>query len=78
MESTLTLPAEMPLFNYNINFEGLRKILEGVEVKTNRHEDQLQKLQEEVEGKLATPKVCSVLVSSITLTSNWRNPSYLE
>lgn len=27
VEQTLTLPSELPLFNYNISFEGLRHIL---------------------------------------------------
>jgi hypothetical protein len=39
------MPSELPLFNYNINFEGLRHILEGVNVKTNVNEEQIKKLQ---------------------------------
>jgi len=38
IQNTLTLPAEIPLFNYNINFEGLKKLLEGVNIKTNNNE----------------------------------------
>ncbi len=38
IQDTLTLPSELPLFNYNINFDGLRKILEGVNIKTNNNE----------------------------------------
>ena len=37
VQQTLTMPSELPLFNYNINFEGLKSILEGVNVKTNEN-----------------------------------------
>ena len=33
------MPSEGPLFNYNINFEGLRKIIEQVGVETNTNRD---------------------------------------
>lgn len=45
VEKTLTLPSELPLFNYNINFEGLRHILEGVNLQTNAHQELISKLQ---------------------------------
>ena len=38
VENTLTLPSELPLFNYNINFDGLRKLLEDVNIKTNTNQ----------------------------------------
>lgn len=37
VKETLTMPSELPLFNYNINFDGLRGILEGVNIKTNNN-----------------------------------------
>jgi hypothetical protein len=45
VQETLALPSEMPLFNYNINFDGLRKLLEDVNVKTNTNEEDIRKLQ---------------------------------
>jgi hypothetical protein len=29
------MPSDMPLFNYNINFEGLRKLVEALNMQAN-------------------------------------------
>lgn len=57
INQTLTLPSELPLFNYNINFEGLRHILEDVNVKTNLNEELIKELQQQVNNKLPTQYV---------------------
>ena len=35
VHNTLTMPSDMPLFNYNINFQGLRGLLDTVNINTN-------------------------------------------
>ena len=35
VHETLTMPSDMPLFNYNVNSDGLKKLIEGVNIKTN-------------------------------------------
>ena len=35
VEATLTMPENMPLFNYNLNFAGLRSLMETINIQTN-------------------------------------------
>ena len=35
VKNTLTMPSDIPFFTHNINFEGLRNLLETVNISTN-------------------------------------------
>ena len=54
----------MPLFNYNINFEGLRSLLERVNIQTNNNSESIGQLKEQLEAKASSQQVKRVPYSS--------------
>ena len=56
------MPSDMPLFNYNINFEGLKNLLETVNISTNNNTSSIEELKEEVSRKLPEVNVLKRLI----------------
>lgn len=54
IEGVLEMPANMPLFQYNVNFANLRRLIEDVNVQTNHIQSQLTIAQSDISTKLPT------------------------
>ena len=67
IKETLTLPQEMPLFNYNINFEGLRTLMEGVNIQANNNSEAITIIKEQLETKAASQQVHSPYIVNTCL-----------
>ena len=44
VKQTLSMPDQTPFFSYNVNFDGLRSIIEKVSVDTNDNSNRIKNL----------------------------------
>jgi hypothetical protein len=45
VEETLTIPGDMPLFHYNLNFQGLRNLIENINLQANSNTEEIKAIK---------------------------------